>query len=144
MANSTEIIETLEKNYQLELTNVKICQEKEKELKNPGAKLMLYQIRMDSTKHAHILKTLIDIIKEGTPALLWDYRVDRYIGQAKAEDTLREHADLEKEMIQSHEKMMNEIDDPGIKKILKEIVEDEKRHHKVIMDVIQQLLDLGP
>ncbi|MHA2247658.1 MAG: hypothetical protein ACXADY_22105 [Candidatus Hodarchaeales archaeon] len=143
MTNSKELIETLEKNRQLELKNIKMCQEKEKQLKNPGASLMLYQIRMDSTKHAHILQTLIDIIKEGTPERLWEYKVDRYMGRLRTEDELRKHAELEKEMIKSHETIIKRIDDQGIKKILQVVVEDEKRHHKVIMNMISQLIYLG-
>ncbi len=144
MQNKTDLMETLEKHRQLELKNVKMCQEKEHQLKNPAAQLMLYQIRMDSTKHAHILQTLINILKEDTPEIVWDYRADRLIGQYLTEDELKTHAELEKEMIKQQEETIKSSGNPGVNMILQHIVEDEKRHHKIIMDMIKNLYDVGP
>jgi len=139
-----ELLAMLEKNRELELKNVQMSQEKEEQLKSAGAKLMLYQIRMDSTKHAKILQTLIDTIKEGTPEYLWDYRIDRYVGQVATERVLQKHVEIEKEMIQRHEAIIKKTDDRGIQMILQHIVDDEKRHHKMLMEVIKQLHKLGP
>lgn len=134
----------LEKNWELELKNVQMSKEKEEQLKSAGAKLMLYQIRMDSTKHAKILQTLIDTIKEGTPEYLWDYRIDRYVGQVATERLLQKHVEIEEEMIQRHEAAIKKTDNPGIQMILQHIVDDEKRHHQMLKDVIKQLHKLGP
>ncbi|MFQ6125817.1 MAG: ferritin family protein [Candidatus Heimdallarchaeota archaeon] len=139
-----ELLEILEENRKLELQNIKISQEKEEQLKSAGAKLILYQIRMDSTKHAKILQTLIDTIKEGTPEYLWDYRIDRYVGQVATEQALQKHVEIEKEMIQRHEAMIKKTDNQGVKLILQHIVDDEKRHHKMLKEVIKQLHKLGP
>ncbi|MFQ5820295.1 MAG: hypothetical protein ACE5I5_09940 [Candidatus Heimdallarchaeota archaeon] len=139
-----ELLAMLEKNRELELNNVQMSQEKEEQLKSAGAKLILYQIRMDSTKHAKILQTLIDTIKEGTPEYLWDYRIDRYVGQVATERALQKHVEIEKEMIQRHEAIIKKTDDRGIQMILQHIVDDEKRHHKMLMEVIKQLHKLGP
>ncbi len=138
-----ELLAMLEKNRELELKNVQMSQEKEEQLKSAGAKLILYQIRMDSTKHAQILQTLIDTIKEGTPEYLWDYRIDRYVGQVATERALQKHVEIEKEMIQHHEAIIKKTDDRGIQMILQHIVDDEKRHHKMLMEVIKQLHKLG-
>jgi rubrerythrin len=143
MTDNNKLVKTLEKHRQLELNNIKICQKREKQLKNPAAQLMMYQIRMDSTKHAHILKKLIEFIEEGTPEHIWLYRVDRYIGQLSAGEELKKHAELEKEMILAHEDTIKNSNDPGIKMILQHIVEDEKRHHKIIMTMIRNLTSLG-
>ena len=143
MTNNTDLIETLEKHRQLELRNIKICQEREKQLKNPAAQLMLYQIRMDSTKHAYILQKLKEIIEEDIPEPIWSYQADRYIGQVSTGEELKKHAELEKEMIAAHEETIKKSTDPGIKMILQHIVEDEKRHHKIIMTMIKNLTQLG-
>ncbi len=144
VTNKEEFLEMLEKHRQIELKNIEMCQEREKRLKSAGARLMLYIIRMDSTKHAHILHTLMDVIKEGTPEHLWDYRIDRYVGQVATEDELKKHAEIEKEMIERHEAAIKKTDDRGITMLLQQIVDDEKRHHKIIMDVIKRLHQLGP
>ncbi len=138
-----ELLAMLEKHLEMELTNVKISQEKEEQLKSAGAKLMLKQIRMDSQKHAEMLKTLIETVKAGEPKYLWDYRIDKYVGQVATEKSLQKHVELEQDMIKSTEEAIKKIDDPGIKMILKQILEDEKRHHKVLKEVIQRLNELG-
>ena len=139
-----EFLAMLEKHRELELKNVQMSKEKEEQLKSAGAKLMLYQIRIDSTKHATILQTLIDTIKEGTPEYLWDYRIDRYVGQVATERLLQKHVEIEEEMIQRHEAAIKKTDNPGIQMILQHIIEDEKRHHKMLKEVIKQLHKLGP
>ncbi len=142
--DNDELIAMMEKHRKIELQNVEMCQEKEDQLKSAGAKLVLYSIRMDSAKHAHILQTLIDTIKEGTPEYLWDYRIDRYIGQVATERSLQKHIEIEKEMIQQHEATIKKTEDAGIKMLLQNIVDDEKRHHKLIMEVIKRLTTIGP
>ena len=109
MTNNTDLIETLEKHRQLELRNIKICQEREKQLKNPAAQLMLYQIRMDSTKHAYILQKLKEIIEEDIPEPIWSYQADRYIGQVSTGEELKKHAELEKEMIAAPEETIKKL-----------------------------------
>ncbi len=142
--DNDELIEMMEKHREIELQNVELCQEKENQLKSAGAKLVLYSIRMDSAKHAHILQTLIDTIKEGTPEYLWDYRIDRYVGQVATERSLQKHVEIEKEMIQQHEATIKKTKDAGIKMLLQQIVDDEKRHHKMIIEVIKRLSTIGP
>ena len=139
-----ELLEMLRKNREIELTNVKMVQEKEEQFKSAGVRLTLYQIRTDSAKHAQIYQTLIDLIKEGTSKYLWDYRIDRYVGQIATDRVLQEHVELEKEMIRGTEEAVKRTDDLGMKMLLRHIVDDEKRHHKMLMDVIKSLLQLGP
>ncbi len=139
-----KLIETLEKHRELELRNIKMCEAKEKEMKSLGAQIMFYQIRMDSIKHAYILKTLKDILQAESPDILWNYLADKYIGQVASKKELEIHAELEKEMIHAHEELLKKIDNTGLKVILQTIVEDEKRHHKMIMHMINNLLALDP
>jgi len=143
-SEENDLLEMLQKNRDIELTNVKMVQEKEERFKSAGVRLTLYQIRMDSAKHAQIYQTLIDLIKEGTTKYLWDYRIDRYVGQIATDRVLQEHVELENDMIRGTEQALRRTDDPGMKLMLQHIVDDEKRHHKMLMDVIKRLLQLGP
>jgi len=143
-SEENDLLEMLQKNREIELTNVKMVQEKEEQFKSAGVRLTLYQIRTDSAKHAQIYQTLIDLIKEGTTKYLWDYRIDRYVGQIATDRVLQEHVELENEMIRGTEEALRRTDDPGMKLMLQHIVDDEKRHHKMLMDVIKRLLQLGP
>ncbi|MFX0199518.1 MAG: hypothetical protein ACFFCW_25635, partial [Candidatus Hodarchaeota archaeon] len=94
-----KLLAMLEEYRLLELRNVKKCQEQEEQLKSTGAKLMLFQIRMDSVKHAHILQNLIDMIKKGETEYLWDYKIDKYVDQISIGKLLQEHIKMEQEMI---------------------------------------------
>ncbi|MFQ5820546.1 MAG: hypothetical protein ACE5I5_11205 [Candidatus Heimdallarchaeota archaeon] len=86
-----ELLTMLEEYRELELRNIKKCQEIEDQLRSTGAKLMLFQIRMDSAKHAHILQNLIDMVKIGETEYLWDYTIDSYVDQISIEEVLQEH-----------------------------------------------------
>lgn len=57
------------------------------------------------------------------------------MGQLVAEDNLKKHAELEKEMILNLKKTIKKIDEPSTKKILEGMIEEENRHHKIIMDM---------
>jgi hypothetical protein len=46
-------------------------------------------------------------------------------------------------MIKAHEETIKKAKDPGVKLILQYIVDDEKRHHKIILDMIRNLLSIG-
>lgn len=122
----------------------KMGTEKEEQFKSAGVKLALYQVRMDPAKHSQIYQTLIYMIKEGIPEYLWDYRIDRYVGQAASERVLEEHVEIEKEMIERTEQALKRTKDPGMKMMLEHVVEDERRHHKMLIDVIKHLHQLGP
>ncbi len=140
----SEIVAMLEKYRELELTNIKKCLEKEEVIKSPGAKLMIYQIRMDSTKHAHVLETLINMINEGTPEYAWDYLRDRYVGKLIAEKAIQEHIEIEKEMVKSCDELLKKVDNPGLEALLRFMFEDEKTHSKLLEDVVEKLSKLGP
>lgn len=142
----SEIIEMLENYRELELMNIKKCQEKEEKLTSPSAKLMVYQIRIDSTKHAHILQTLIDMIKADTPEseYYWDFIKDRYVGKLVAEKAIQEHIEIEKEMVKSCKELLKKVDNPGLEAMLRFMFEDEKMHSKLLEDVAEKISKLGP
>jgi len=86
------------------------------------------------------LQVLIDMIKEGTPAYLWGYRINRYVGRLVTEHALQDVIEVEDEMIQHCEDVITRTDDPGIKMMLRYVVEDEKLYHKMLGDVCQTTL----
>ena len=144
MSASDELVSIIEKGLEVELLNIKMIQETEKELKSAPIKLMLYQIRMDSTKHAEILKNLLELVKGKSHQELYEFRLERYVGQTLSKRELQAHCDREKEMIERYEKAVSMTDNPGLKMILEYLVDDEKRHHKMLMDLINRLHRVGP
>ena len=134
-----ELLTMLEEYRELELRNIKKCQEQEEQLKSTGAKLMLFQIRMDSAKHAHILQNLIDMVKKGETEYLWDYKIDRYVDQISVEKVLQEHIKMEQEMIQRCQSLITKTDNVKLKAVLQFLIEDEKTHEKLLTDVVKQV-----
>lgn len=134
-----ELLTMLEEYRELELRNIKKCQEQEEQLKSTGAKLMLFQIRMDSAKHAHILQNLIDMVKKGETEYLWDYNIDRYVDQISVEKVLQEHIKMEQEMIQRCQGLITKTDNLKLKAVLQFLIEDEKTHEKLLTDVVKQV-----
>lgn len=134
-----ELLTMLEEYRELELKNIKKCQEIEDQLRSTGAKLMLFQIRMDSAKHAHILQNLIDMVKKGETEYLWDYKIDRYVDQISVEKVLQEHIKMEQEMIQRCQGLITKTDNLKLKALLQFLIEDEKTHEKLLTDVVKQV-----
>lgn len=134
-----ELLTMLAEYRELELRNIKKCQEQEEQLKSTGAKLMLFQIRMDSAKHAHILQNLIDMVKKGETEYLWDYKIDRYVDQISVEKVLQEHIKMEQEMIQCCQGLITKTDNVKLKAVLQFLIEDEKTHEKLLTDVVKQV-----
>jgi rubrerythrin len=144
LSASDELLSIIEKGLEIELQNIKMIKKTEKELKSAPIKLMLYQIRMDSTKHAEILKNLLELLKGKSHQELYEFRLERYVGQTLSKRELQSHCDREHEMIERYQKALSLIDSPGLKMILEYLVDDEKRHHKMLTDLINKLHRLGP
>ncbi len=134
-----ELLTMLEEYRELELRNIKKCQEQEEQIKSTGAKLMLFQIRMDSAKHAHILQNLIDMVKIGETEYLWDYKIDRNVDQISVEKVLQEHINMEQEMIKRCHGLITKTDNVKLKAVLQLLIEEEKIHEKLLTDVVKQV-----
>jgi len=139
-----ELLAILEKCHELELGNIKKCHEKEERLKSLGAKLMLSQIRIDSTKHEHLFQILIDMINEGSTEYPWDYRIDKFVGQRVVEWIFQEYIETEKEMVKDCREIIQRADEPGLKMVLQYMIEDKKMQEALLGDTVKQLFRLGP
>lgn len=94
--------------------------------KNSVLRLFLDRLVLDSLKHADMLQALIDL-NAGTLVTMVD--------KEEMKDTLDKHVAQEKEMLKRLEQIIEKVEEPKAKSLLKQIAEDERRHHRILDEV---------
>ena len=140
MEKTESLIQLVKRQIQVENANVAEAAEKQKRTSNTVTKMLLNVIQSDSKKHAYVLKGIIGLLRE-TPdsERSWDHMVDAYIGPVLARREIEAHLEREEQMIALVKEEMKHTKDEGIRFLFQHILEDEKRHHK-ILEAIQEHL----
>jgi len=137
-----ELITHLKK---IEESMVAACAALEERVHTAAAKLLMAELRLDSTKHASICDEILKAIEKAKPIeRLWDARIESYVDMLAVKKELERHIKLETEMLQHVEKMIRETDDEALKVLLAHIAEDEKKHHKNIKLILDKSYALAP
>lgn len=144
MNTEKSVAELIQKQKKAEKSMVKAVKALEEKIHNAAAKLLLAELRLDSTKHANICQEILNVTKGIKPAKLWDARIESYVDMLVVKKELEKHIKLEEEMLKDVEKMIGETEDEAIKLLLTHIVEDEKKHHKNIQLIIRRSYTLAP
>lgn len=103
-------------------------------VKNPIVRLFIHRIILDTMKHSDTYQTLIDLNRR---AVVGD--MDRKIMTKE----LAAHVKEESKMLEQAEKISRTIRDKNFKQILKQIVEDERQHHKILQTLYEILKEEG-
>ena len=110
----------------------------EKETDSAAAKLLLMEMRLDSQKHADILDGILKVMNGVPPSkTLWDHRLESYVDQLAVKKALESHIQMEDDVLKQVREQMKETDDEGIKLLLGNIAEDEKKHHKILETIVK-------
>ncbi len=140
MENREKIIELIEKQIEIEKKNVRQVQETEKKVGYAAAKLSLLEIRLDSQKHADILKGMLDTLRETpTSKTLWEQRLESYVDPFVVQRELNEHVKREAKMIKHVEQEIKQTRDETLRSLLQHIADDERKHHKILANVVRHL-----
>jgi len=123
-----EFEDVLNKQVELEEKIVKLVKEVTENVKNILIKSLLQSIGLDSQKHADMLRAIVARLKHETPFISEEER--ERIG-----NQIKEHIELEKKAIKTYSELLEKIDDKKIKMILQYIVDDEKRHHELLLKI---------
>jgi len=121
-----ELEKLLRDQMALEKETAKVLSSTVQRTKNSVVRLFLNRLVFDSLKHADMLQTLIDL-NAGTVVSI----VDREEMNA----SLERHVAQEKQMLKRLETIMEKIDEPKAKSLLKQIAEDERSHHRILDEV---------
>jgi rubrerythrin len=133
-----ELLALIERAIKIEKKAVKLYQETAKTVDNAAVKLLIDELGMDSGKHAKMYQTIERVLKE-QPYSFKDFHEEKWTDKLVAKRDLAQHIEVEKNMIEILEEQIKVVTQPTIKAILEHILEDEKRHHKILMQVIGEL-----
>ena len=133
-----ELLELIARAIKIEKKAVELYQETAKTVDNAAVKLLIDELGMDSGKHAKMYQTIERVLKE-QPYSFKDFHEEKWTDKLVAKRDLAEHIEVEKHMIEILEEQIKVVTQPTIKAILEHILEDEKRHHKILMQVIGEL-----
>ncbi|MCW4013610.1 MAG: hypothetical protein NWF07_11550 [Candidatus Bathyarchaeota archaeon] len=127
LAERLEMLSELEKKYAVEL---------EREYRGYGNEIvreLISSVMIDSQKHAGLYKAAAMIASGKSLAITnEEYEI--------LEEKLKLHIEKEKEMLEAVTKLMEEVKDDRIKKILIKIYEDELMHHPFMTSFLELVI----
>ena len=125
----------LESMIDAENAIVKSVEESLEELGNYAVEAALKGISLDSMKHAMLYGSALAILTE-TRTPLDETQLDRQ------RELVKRHITMEERVIARLEEMIPRVENEKVSFILEAIIADERRHHKVLLNV-QELLVRG-
>ena len=97
-------------------------------LTNPLVKLFIHRIILDTMGHSDTYQALVDINRRAVIG-----ETDR----KKMKEEIAFHITNESEMLDQAVEISKSVEDENFRKILKRIVEDEKRHHQILQELFE-------
>ncbi|UCG44592.1 MAG: hypothetical protein JSV58_04080 [Candidatus Bathyarchaeota archaeon] len=120
----------------------------ENSITNLAAKLFLAEMRFDTEKHAKILQTMLDVMKqkdaEASSTTLWKTKIHSYVDALVAKRMLEDHLKVETKMLKHVEDEIKGTKDEALKVLLKHIADDEKKHHQIMETILKKSFKMGP
>jgi hypothetical protein len=103
------------------------------EISNQAVRGVLKGISLDSVKHAEMYTAAVKLLTDVTPPLTQE-NLDTQI------ELVRNHIRLEAELIQKIGKILPNIENEKVSLLLNAILTDEERHHALLTEVLQILV----
>jgi rubrerythrin len=145
MENREELVRLIKKQIEIENDHVKRLDELQKKVRTAAAQLLLYEMQLDSQKHASILSGTLKVLKGVPPSkTLWNYRIESYVDESVVKQELETHMKMETEVLDHVEKEIEKTKDEGLKLLLQNIAEDEKKHHKILGVIVKHSYEFIP
>ena len=133
-----ELLEMVARAIKIEDQAVELYKKTAKTVDNAAIKLIIDELGMDSAKHAKMYREVERVLKK-QPYSFKDFHEEKWTDTLVAKRDLSKHIDIEKKMIEILEETIPNIEQKTVKAIFEHILEDEKRHHTVLMQVIKGL-----
>jgi len=100
---------------------------------NPVVKETLKGISFDSMKHGEMYSAALKLLTETPPAITQE-QLD------KQRELIEKHIRIEADLIKKISKVLPSIENEKLKLLLNAILEDEKRHHKLLKMILKILV----
>jgi len=130
---SDKLLKFLENQISLENKIVKSINDSAETIENEAVSTALNGISLDSTKHAMMYKSAISLMTTSSVALN-DEQLDL---QKKV---VNDHIRMEEAVIKELEKMLPSVENEKVELLLKAILSDEVRHHKLLKTLYEILI----
>jgi rubrerythrin len=125
---SEDLVEFFEDQIELENSIVKSVNDALEELDNEAVQMALRGISLDSSKHADMYRSGIAFLTKSTKPLNEEM-------MEKQRKVIERHIKLEEAVIDELEKKLPTIENQKLELLLKAIMADEKRHHKLLTNL---------
>lgn len=143
-----DLVNMVQAQIKLEKNTVRKIERLEKATGNLAVKLFLAEMRFDTQKHAKILQTMLDLMKQREPEkasrTLWETKIHSYVDTVVAKKMLEDHVEVETNMLRHVEEEMKRTDDEALKMLFEHIADDEKKHHKIMEMILKKAFEMGP
>jgi len=127
------MIKFFESQIKLENKIVRSVSDALEKIENEAVSTALRGISLDSSKHAEMYRSAVALLTR-TAAPLSEDQLDLQ------KDTIERHIKMEAEVIEELEKRLPCIENEKVKLLLKAILLDEHRHHKLLKTLLQILV----
>lgn len=143
-----DLVNMVQAQIRLEKDTARKVKKLEKATANLAAKLFLAEMRFDTEKHAKILQTMLDLMKQREPEMasrtLWETKIHSYVDTVVAKKMLEDHVEVETNMLRHVEEEMKSTSDEALKMLFEHIIDDEKKHHKIMETILKKAYEMGP
>ena len=133
MSSNDELVTLFKNQIKIEKTIVDSVTEGLVELENPAVKGVLKGISLDSTKHAEMYSSAINLLNS-VPQALTEGNLD------KQRELVEKHIRLESEIIEKLREVIPSVQNKKVKLLLTAILSDEVRHHALLKKVLDILV----
>jgi rubrerythrin len=133
VSSKDELVEFLKEQVKVENKIVDALNKSLPEIDNPTVKGVLKGISLDSVKHAEMYASAVRLMTTVSKALTQE-NLD------KQKDLVERHIQMEADLIKKISKVLPTVKDNKVKLLLNAILEDEKRHHGLLKQILEILV----
>jgi len=133
LSSKKELVEFLKQQIKVENAIVNSLNKSLPTVDNPTVKGVLKGISLDSVKHAEMYASAARLMTTVSKALTQD-NLD------KQKDLVEKHIEMEARLIKEIGKVLPTVKDAKVTLLLKAILEDERRHHALLKEVLEILV----
>lgn len=133
MSSKEELVEFLKEQVKVENKIVDSLNKSLPDIDNPTVKGVLKGVSLDSVKHAEMYASAVRLMTTVSKALTQE-NLD------KQKDLVERHIQMEADLIRKISKVLPTVKDNKVKLLLNAILEDEKRHHGLLKQILEILV----
>jgi rubrerythrin len=133
VSSKDELVEFLKEQVKVENKIVDSLNKSLPEIDNPTVKGVLKGVSLDSVKHAEMYASAVRLMTTVSKALTQE-NLD------KQKDLVERHIQMEADLIKKISKVLPTVKDNKVRLLLRAILEDEKRHHGLLKQILEILV----